>query len=160
MIKVLMLRLVLLLIFISVLPPQAHAWPAQVVSVVDGDTLDVQSSITEERMRVRLYGIDAPERRQEYGPEARNFVNEVVFHAQVEIENINMYRYGRVVAIVTLSDGETLQAALLRAGLAWVWPRYCPDCVDWEALQKDARTEKRGLWGGIAPIPPWEWRRR
>ena len=69
-------------------------------------------------------------------------------------------RYGRVVAVVWLPGGESLQAALLRAGLAWVWPRYCKDCEKWQALQDAARATGKGLWWEPDPTPPWEWRRR
>lgn len=141
------------------LTTSVYGWPAHVIAVTDGDTLIVAPTTEGGLVRIRLHGIDAPERRQDYGEEAKNFVGETVLSALVEIDDLGIDRYGRIVAVVTLQDGETLQATLLRAGLAWVWSRYCRDCADWESLQAESRAAGRGLWQDPAPVPPWDWRR-
>ena len=109
-----------------------------------------------------MQGIDAPERGQPGGAAARAFVVEAALYATVEVEAApqGRDRYGRVVASVYLPDGECLQQALLRAGLAWVWPRYCKNCGEWREIQDKARDAGRGLWREAAPMPPWEWRKR
>ena len=136
----------------------AHAWPARVVAVADGDTITVEPVAGGDRVKIRLHGIDAPERKQPFGEAARSFVFDVALYEMVEVEDLGRDAYGRSVAVVWMAEGETLQAALLRVGLAWVWPRYCPDCPAWEALQNDARQAGRGLWAAPG-VPPWEWRR-
>ena len=68
-------------------------------------------------------------------------------------------RYGRTVAVVILPDGRSLNAELVRAGLAWWYRRYAPDDETLERLEREAREARRGLWGDPEPIPPWEWRR-
>jgi Micrococcal nuclease (thermonuclease) homologs len=141
------------------LPASALAWPGRIVNVLDGDTIDVEPAVGGQRVRVRLHGIDAPEKRQSGGEAARDFAFGFLYQeVEVKEEGKNPDRYGRVVAAIYLSDTETLQAALLHAGLAWVWPRYCKNCYSWQALQDDARRAKRGLWYEQSPIPPWEWR--
>lgn len=158
--------LIFLLICFHITEP-ALAWPGRVVSVSDGDTISVEPVAGGDIVKVRLHGIDCPERRQASGEAARFFVNERVLFQLVEIdeqpngrETRNQDKYGRTVAIVYLANGECLQAELLKTGLAWVWPRYCRNCSEWERLQQEAAKAGRGLWAEETPIPPWEWRNR
>lgn len=90
---------------------------------------------------MRLQGVDAPERDQPYGEAARAYVFAVALYKAVDVEPMpqGIDRYGRVVAVVYLPGGESLQATLLRAGLAWVWPRYCKNCHGWQEIQDTAR---------------------
>ena len=151
-----------LIIFLLLLPLPTHAFPARVVAVADGDTITVEPANGGARIKVRLHGIDAPERAQPHGEAARAYVFALALYKIIEVEPTpqGVDRYGRVVAVVRLPGGESLQAALLRAGLAWVWPRYCKDCGEWRAIQDAARATGKGLWWEPDPTPPWEWRRR
>lgn len=158
--------LIFLLIYFSI-ANVALAWSGRVVAVSDGDTISVEPAEGGDIVKVRLHGIDCPERRQTSGEMARLFVNDVALFQLVEVEERrngqnekNQDRYGRTVAVVYLVNGESLQAELLRAGLAWVWPRYCRNCLEWEKLQQEATTARRGLWAEETPTPPWEWRSR
>lgn len=137
--------------------PMLTAWTATVVKVGDGDTITVAGAAGP-GVRVRLYGIDCPESRQAYGDEATALVRDAVMGKSVEIEVVDVDRYRRVVGVVRV-DGVTLQSLLLEAGLAWVYPRYCRDCRDWEGLEAGARARSLGLWCDDEPVPPWEWRR-
>jgi len=70
-------------------------------------------------------------------------------------------RYGRTVALVSV-DKQLLNKELVKAGLAWVYDRYCsePICESWKNFQLRAKFDKRGLWADPNPIPPWEFRRK
>jgi endonuclease YncB( thermonuclease family) len=138
----------------------ACAWEARVVSVADGDTITVEPERGGDRVKIRLHGIDAPERKQPYGQSARGFVHNVSLYKRVEIDTKVKDRYGRTVAVVTVPGG-VLQEMLLDAGLAWVYPQYCKDtfCGAWERKQSVARKARKGLWADPDPVPPWEWRR-
>ena len=139
----------------------AHAVPARIVSVIDGDTIDVELAAGGDRIRIRLFGIDAPERKQPGGEAARVFMFAFLFQTvAIEPQGKRPDRYGRTVTTVYLPGGESLQALLLEAGLAWVWPRYCRDCEEWQNLQDAARSQGRGLWASPGAMPPWEWRRK
>lgn len=140
------------------LPVDASAWSGRVVAVADGDTITVEPEAGGERVKIRLHGIDCPERRQAYGEAARGFVYDAVLYKVVEVEETGRDRYGRTVAIIRLND-DTLQAALLRSGMAWVYVKYCPNCSEWDLLQGEAQKNKRGLWVDENPISPWEWRK-
>lgn len=152
-------RVFLSFVFIVLFSTPALAWEARVVAVADGDTITVEPAAGGDRIKIRLHGIDAPERKQPYGEAARGFVFDVSLYKTVDVEELYTDRYKRTVAIINLPDGKSLQASILEAGLAWVWPRYCRDCPEWEALQEKAQKGKRGLWVDENPIQPWEWRK-
>ena len=153
-----MIKIILPVLLLCAIAVPCHAWPARVVAVADGDTLTVEPIGGGGRVRVRLHGIDAPERKQPSGETARALVLAIALYQRVTVEEKSRDRYGRTVAIVWLDTGENLQSILIAAGLAWVWPRYCQNCQEWEKLQLEAQQRNLGLWSESFPIPPWEWR--
>ena len=141
-------------------PSVAWAWEATVVRVVDGDSIEVVRADTREKEIIRLFGIDCPELGQAFGRAAMRLTRSVVFGKKVSVVALDVDRYDRTVgAVVCLDDGVTLQDELLKAGLAWVDPRYCKGCKPWKAMQREAAREKRGLWGDAEPVAPWKWRK-
>ena len=138
----------------------ASAWDGTVTKIHDGDTITVRAVPDGRQVKVRLWGIDCPEYRQAYGREATEFIRALLpIGAHVDVEDRDKDRYKRTVGIVRLDDGTVVQEAILKAGLAWVYRKYCKDCGDWYALEEEARKEKRGLWRDENPVPPWEWRK-
>ena len=133
--------------------------PGRVISVADGDTIIVLTS-SGARQKIRLYGIDCPEKRQAWGNRAAQITGCLCAGRTVEIQGTDTDRYGRTVAIVILPTGRTLQEELLAEGMAWVWPKYCKlsFCEAWLELEAQTRESKVGLWQGEEPVPPWEWR--
>ena len=136
-----------------------HAWEGRIVSVYDGDTLTIEPVYGGKRIKVRLHGIDSPERKQPYGEIARSFIHKNFLYKTFIIKEIDIDRYKRVVAILYLKNGISLQEILLQYGMAWVWPRYCNNCEEWEDVQNKSKQDNIGLWGTHNPIPPWEWRK-
>ncbi len=82
----------------------------------------------------------------------------MVFRAFVRVEVKDIDRYGRLVAIITLPDGRVLNEELLKAGMAWVYRRYCHDQRYYD-MELHARERQVGLWADAEPVAPWEWRR-
>ena len=151
---------ILVAILLICWPLTAHAWPGKVVSVTDGDTIKVFNA-EKGQVKIRLYGIDTPEKAQPYGKSAGKYLASLIAGAVVEVESVTKDRYGRTVGIVW--NGETnINQDMVRSGYAWVYQRYCdkPFCEDWLALEDEAKTDKLGLWQEPDPVPPWEWRRR
>ncbi len=146
----------------------ALAWEGTVLSVQDGDSLTVRRTDTSQAVRVRLYGVDAPElaghswSAQPFSGEARGLLLSLTpAGSRVSVVDMGVDRYGRsAAAVVSLPGGHVVQEELLRAGLAWVDPRYCGRCVQWKNLQEQARRGKAGLWreGDDEAVPPWIWR--
>ena len=144
-------------ILLAVLVVLVRAWLAHldvasqvVTQVVDGDTVVLMNG-----ERVRLYGVDAPEQSQPFGPEARACLAAMVMGKMVEVHPKGRDRYGRLLAVLVVAD-EEVNAALVAQGCAWAYPGTGDAYRPAEAL---ARSRGLGLWALSSPIPPWEWRR-
>ena len=156
-----MQKLVLILALLCA-PTFAQAWPGDVLTIHDGDTVRVQPA-DGEAVSIRVYGVDCPELGQPHGAEARNMTAQLLNGRRVEIIPAQTRKsYKREVAgVVLLDDMIVLQDALISAGLAWVDNRFCrmAVCDLWRQHQADAKAARRGLWADDSPIPPWTWRR-
>jgi len=155
-----------LLLLVAVLAASIHhAWnepPAadftgRCVAIADGDTITVMYHGREER--IRLHGIDCPEKKQPFSDAARKFTGEMVFNKVVTVEFRDRDRYGRTVGWVTTSDGRVLNLELVKAGLAWWYREYAPDDERLAEAESAARQARKGLWADKDPIPPWRFRR-
>ena len=147
------------------LSPPSHAAPpptprsATVLRVSDGDTILVR--VGKEEIKVRLYGIDAPESKQPGGPEATAFLENLLLTEKVIIKTLDVDKYGREVALVELR-GQSVQEAMLERGLVWVYTKYCRAafCGEWKEIEKEARRARVGLWKDAEAVEPWVWRKR
>ncbi len=133
---------------------------AVVERIIDGDTISVKYN--NKRLKVRLWGIDTPEYRQPYSKAATKFTSKMVAGELVFLEVKDWDDYGRMVAVVTLSDKRCLNEELVKEGLAWVHIYYCKEaiCNQWYGYEKKARQERIGLWQDKSPVPPWVWKRK
>jgi endonuclease YncB( thermonuclease family) len=149
---------VLLSFILLVCSVHAQTITGKVVGVSDGDTITVLQDRTQHK--IRLYGIDCPESGQDFGNRAKKFVSRIVYGKQVKVIQKDMDRYGRVVGMVYVGNA-CVNEEIVRAGLAWVYNRYCKDsiCSQWRGLEKHARQSGIGLWSHPDPIPPWDYRR-
>jgi endonuclease YncB( thermonuclease family) len=138
---------------------------ARVVKVLDGDTLEVVREAGPggggtRRLRIRISGIDAPERGQPWWRRARMALADRSLGEPVRINAVTTDRWGRTVGEV-YADGVCVGCELVRDGHAWVYRRFSDDPV-LLALEADARRARRGLWAlpEAERLPPWEWRER
>ena len=145
---------------VNALAKQPTPQSGTVLRVSDGDTIRVR--VDKEEIKVRLYGIDAPESKQPGGREATEFLKDLLLSENVTLYTFDVDRYGREVAIVVLPDGSIVQDQLLKAGLVWVYTKYCKvdKCKDWKRLEKQAKANQAGLWMDDSAVPPWEWRKQ
>jgi endonuclease YncB( thermonuclease family) len=135
---------------------QTASFSARVTSIADGDTITVLRDNTP--VRVRLFAIDCPERKQPYHARAKEFTANLAFGEIVTVEPRGRDRYARVIGVVRLPDGRVLNSELVRFGLAWWFRKYAPRDRELERLENEARTARRGLWADSEPMAPWEWR--
>ena len=126
-----------------------------VVEVTDGDTLTVEGSAGD-RVDVRLWGIDAPESGQPYGPEATAVARKEAGGERVEVEVMERGPYGRLIGRVHVG-GTTLGRTLARSGYAWHARKYGTS-AQIKANEREARARGRGLWAQRDPVPPWQHR--
>ncbi|MCW8133759.1 MAG: thermonuclease family protein [Planctomycetota bacterium] len=141
--------------------PKDASFRGEVVGVHDGDTITVLWERKE--VKVRLFGIDAPETSpaQDYGQRAKQFASQMLFGKSVRVQvKDKRLTYGRVVGeVFVATDGReaSANAALVEAGLAWAYRQYSQAYLEQEAA---AKADRRGLWAGSNPVPPWEFRRQ
>ncbi len=136
----------------------ATDFTGQVVGVVDGDTIDVLHNGKAER--VRLYGIDCPEKKQPYGKQAKWSTSDLAIRRTVTVIVKGRDRYGRTIGEVILPNGWSLNRELVRAGYAWWYFKYAPKNFDLKILQSTSMELKTGLWADVEPVAPWEFRKR
>lgn len=154
----------LLLCFVSLLSLnlQAREIFGEVVAITDGDTLTVLDN-EHIQHKIRLSGIDAPERRQPFGQQAREMLSSLVFHKQVEVLTHKTDFRRRAIGKVRV-DGLDVSLALVTAGLAWHYKQYKSeqkpsDRTLYSQVEVLAREQRLGLWSAENPVPPWDWRR-
>ena len=128
-----------------------------VVKIIDGDTYDIL--LNGKQTRVRMFGIDAPERGMDFYRVSKEYLGELCMDQVIRLEVVNTDRYGRMVAKSFLSDGRELGAEMIRAGLAWHFKRYSDD-ESLAKLETAARENNIGLWKAKSPTPPWTYRKR
>ncbi|MEG1338686.1 thermonuclease family protein [Cetobacterium sp.] len=146
---------VLLLVFL--LTTLSFAFSGKVIKVADGDTITVLRD--GKKVRVRFYGIDAPEKKQEYGVKSLSVLKNMIDGKIVEVKEKDKDQYGRVVGEVYYND-KNLNLYMLETGNAWWYKQYAKDNIEFAAAQEKAKLEKLGLWKESNPMAPWEFRRK
>lgn len=136
------------------LPLSLFAFPAKVIKISDGDTIIILQD--KQQIKVRLFGIDAPELKQPYGKKSKQFLANLIAGEVVEVEKNGKDRYKRTLGIIHFK-GQDINAQMVLNGYAWAYVKYSRIYVDQE---KTAREKKRGLWQSSNPTPPWKWRKR
>lgn len=130
----------------------------QVIGVTDGDTVDVLTA-QKQTIRIRLNGIDCPERGQPFGNNAKQFLSDSIGGKDVRVVEYGQDKYDRTIGDIYIRD-ELVNLSLVEAGLAWHYVKYAPDRSDLADAEQSARASSKGLWGGShKPIPPWDWRK-
>ncbi len=127
---------------------------AKVVKVSDGDTITVLTP-NKESIKVRLYGIDAPETKQDFGKASKQYLSSLIAGRIVEVKSSGQDRYGRVLGIIYL-DGADINAKTVEEGYAWAFVKYSKI---YAAQQSKAMKNKAGLWRQKDPQAPWDFRK-
>lgn len=140
----------------------ANTLTGMVVGISDGDTLRLLDA-SKVQHKIRLAGIDAPEKSQGFGDRSKQSLAALVFRKNVTVEWSKVDRYGRVIGKV-LVGSDDVGLAQVRAGLAWHYKAYereqgSLDRERYARAEADARADRRGLWRDPSPTPPWDFRR-
>lgn len=139
----------------SVRSDTAAVLTGKVTRVIDGDTIDVL--LSSGLIRVRLHGVDAPERDQPGGAAATSWLAEQLPDRQVLLEPISQDQYDRMVAVVHLQD-RNINRELVQTGHAWAYRQYMRRSdAGLCSLEQQARIRRSGLWAAAA-VAPWEYR--
>lgn len=153
-------------------PALAAQFECRVIGVADGDTL---TCLTADRKseRIRLRGIDAPERKQPFGTRSQQNLSNLTYGKTATIHWSKRDRWKRIIGTVWVEPtdcpgcGHTLDAgrAQLASGMAWWYQQYAKEQpleerYQYEFEQNEARARATGLWRDPLPVPPWDWRRK
>lgn len=149
-------RILFFLFLFVACQPQVDKMEGKVVGISDGDTIKILYK--NRPVKVRLYGIDCPERTQPFGTKARKFTSQLCFGKIVQVIFHGKDRYGRILGQVILPNGRNLNEELVKNGFAWYYEKYVNDPTLYR-LEKEAREEELGLWKQSNPIPPWDFRK-
>lgn len=137
----------------------AYGFTAKVTDIDGGDALVV--IVEGEKIKIRLYGIDAPVSGQHGSNAATRFLRSLVAEHPVYVEVLETDGFGRSVAIVKRLEKESsINAAMVANGYAWVHPKSCraDRCIKWKSLERQAKKFRLGIWSGYDLVPPWEFK--
>lgn len=141
--------IILLLTFLNIL-----ALEGKVIKVSDGDTITILTA-QKEPVKIRLHGIDAPEKKQAYGEKSKQFLSSLIANKVVKIKVKGKDRYKRVIGIVYLNDDD-INAKMVKNGYAHAFIKYSKDYLHLEGLAKE---QKLNIWSNKNIITPWDFRK-
>lgn len=138
----------------------AYELVGKAVYVTDGDTVTLLDDARQQH-KIRLHGIDAPERKQPYGAKSTDLLAGMVKGKVIRADCTERDKYKRNVCVLYVGDID-VNAEMVRRGGAWVYRQYYPEDGEYLKLETEAKNEQRGLWNTseYQSIPPWEWRKQ
>jgi micrococcal nuclease len=155
-----MLRIILfsflLLPLLAFAPPPVYTLKGKAVRIVDGDTFDLLVGTTTHR--IRLAGIDAPEKGQNFGTASKLLLGKLCSNQILTVTVTNVDRNKRKIAEVYTEQKLWINKELIAKGMAWHFKKYSSD-TQLANAELSARKQKVGLWSVKNPVAPWDWRK-
>jgi len=141
----------------------AETLRGKVVGVSDGDTITLLDA-TNTQHKIRVTGIDAPEKAQAFGQASKKSLSDLVFSRNVEIFWEKRDRYQRILGKVLIKEQDICLEQVKR-GMAWHYKQYqrdqpLEDRIKYSKAEEEARQKRIGLWADEAPMPPSEFRHK
>ncbi len=150
-----MKKILLLFLILSTLI-FADLTKAKVTYVTDGDTFHVL--IDGKKEKIRIFGIDAPESKQEWGLEAKESLNKLISNKEVLLDIKNKDMYGRLLAVVFIGK-QNINLEMIKTGNAWYYEYYDKNNKESKTAMENAKKNKLGLWSKPNPKNPFEFRK-
>lgn len=157
-----MRSVLLVVLLLTSIHGHAQTLNGRVVGVTDGDTVKVLDGERRE-YKIRLAGIDAPERKQPFGQRAKQRLSDLVYGKTVEVEWHKLDRYKRLVGKILIGERDA-NLEMVKSGLAWHYKKYqgeqsYDDRLAYARAEEEARESRRGLWADPHHINPSDWRK-
>ena len=154
--------LVVSLLF-ALVDAKAEVLIGKVVGITDGDTITVLDANKTEH-KVRLMGIDAPEKSQDFGSASKQALSNYIYQREVTVEYKKLDKYKRIVGKVTL-DGQDICLQMIVDGMAWHYTEYekeqsKADRELYRHAEAKAREVNLGLWVEKQAVSPWIFRQK
>ena len=160
--KILLVALLCVLGSLHPLPCYSNVLNGRIVAIADGDTLTILDG-THTQHKIRIVGIDAPEKRQGFGQRSKASLAALAFNHTAKADCRKIDRYKRNLCVVSVG-GRDVGLEQIRAGMAWHYKHYAKEQpaserVAYERAENEAKAKRLGLWVDADPVPPWDWRR-
>lgn len=157
-----MKNLISIVFLLLSLTSSAETISGRVVGISDGDTVTVLDSANTQ-YKIRLSGIDAPEKKQPFGQVAKKTLSDLIYDKHVDVSYSKSDRYQRVLGKILLAN-QDVNLEMLKSGMAWHYKKYqkeqpFEDRISYHNAETAARNQKRGLWVETNPIAPWDFRK-
>ncbi len=123
----------------------------EVVKIVDGDTYDLQTP--NRTIRVKMEGIDAPEKGMRFYKESKKYLHDLCFGRKVLFVPNGICKFNKQIGFTYLTGGLELSHEMVRSGYAWHFKKYSSDNNIYK-LEMQARIAKRGIWADSNPVSP------
>lgn len=136
----------------------AQKFTVKVVSISDGDSFAAINS-DNLQLKFRVFGIDAPEKKQEFGNKSKDYLSSLIFGKDVSVAVQSQDSWGRYIAYVYTPTGEDVSLLMLQSGMAWHFKKF-DSTEDYARAEERARARKLGLWSHPDPTAPWDFRNK
>lgn len=141
----------------------AESLQGKVVGITDGDTITLLDA-SKTQHKIRVAGIDAPEKKQPFGQRSKESLSELAFDKDITVEWSKKDRYGRTVGQIISKHGKDLNLEQIKRGMAWHYKKYeseqsPEDRKLYAAAEEEAKAKRVGLWSDPNPVPPWDYRK-
>ncbi len=154
----------LVAVAMTLLVPVASAdtLTGHVVGITDGDTLTLL--VARQQYKIRIAGIDSPERHQAWGDRSKTNISRLAFNQMAVADCPKVDRWGRKICKVTVNAVD-IGMEQIKDGMAWWYRKYAneqspEDRSAYESSELMAKLQRLGLWGDTNPVPPWDFRRK
>jgi len=139
----------------------AETLTGRITGITDGDTLTLLDA-EHIPQKIRVAGIDAPEKRQAFGEKSKTHLSALAYNRQAQADCRKIDRYRRRICVVYVG-GRDVGLEQIKAGMAWWYQQYAreqtkQERIDYEHAEFLAKLHRYGLWNSKDPTPPWEWR--
>jgi len=152
-----MAKFLSLVLFLASFSLAAEAWVKGIAQdIYDGDTFKLNEN--GQIIKIRMFGIDAPEANQEHGKKAGDALRTLIDGKEIRIRIENKDRYGRTVGEPWLGDSINVSLWMIKNGHGWWYKSYSKKRTDFEAAEAEAKEKKLGLWAQENPTAPWDFR--
>lgn len=150
------LALIVLNLIIGYCSCYAQRFQVKVVRISDGDTF-VGINTDNLQIKFRIWGIDAPEKKQAYGSQAKDFLSSLIFGKTVTVDVQKQDGWGRYLTHVYTADGSDISLEMIKNGYAWHYIKFDKSEM-YRLAEIEARHNRVGLWADTEPLPPWDFR--
>lgn len=152
-----MRRILITILIMLPLLLSAQTLKGKAVSIADGDTFTLLVN-DNEQVKIRIDGIDAPEKKQDFGNRAKQYLSDMIWNQELIVKVSKKDRYGRSIGKVSTPEIPDVGLEMIKAGLAWQYRDYNNDKTYSEA-ERLARENKKGLWIYKNPVRPQDFRK-